>query len=430
MRNVFKPARAVAAFTMIVLVWLFVFSGKGMEKSPFPVSTISAMAEIPEGLRIAVASDLHLDPDNTDKSRGASGEVYNPELVDALLWDAKQQGAQILLLTGDLVNGGKLHRHTALTEKLRAAKADGTAVYVLPGNHDLAPIRQSDFAELYADFGYGEAFSRDAASLSYCVLRDDLMILMMDTAGYDASAIDLPDASSAGYSGAFLSEETLIWAEAMLEEAKAGDLPVLCAGHYNLLPPSSREPGGFYLMNGDRFADLLRRYSVPLYLSGHMHILAVYQENGLTELLTEYLLSYPTGYSLLDVTDYGVHYSPRRIDVDTWAVQKSLKDPVLLHHTEWQQETLEQYCAQVVNVMADTKLTEEEKQQASEFFYRTMDAFWHGEITVQRQALEMLPGYGSFFSCADGYSYGWWLRDLFENSSPLSAGFELPWRAE
>ena len=123
-------------------------------------------AESTEGsaLRIAVASDLHLDPDNTDKSQ-ASEAVYNMELVDALLWDARQQGAEMLLLTGDLVNGGKPHRHEALTEKLRQAEREGLPVYVRPGNHDLAPVGQKQLAAFCAEFGYAEAVSWASGSL-------------------------------------------------------------------------------------------------------------------------------------------------------------------------------------------------------------------------------------------------------------------------
>ena len=261
-------------------------------------------AESTEGsvLRIAVASDLHLDPDNTDKSQ-ASEAVYNMELVDALLWDARQQGAEMLLLTGDLVNGGKPHRHEALTEKLRQAEREGLPVYVLPGNHDLAPVGQREFAAFYEEFGYAEAFSRDPGSLSYCIIRDRVMLLMMDTAGYSVSAIDLPGAAVHSSMDPFFSEETLQWAEACLQTAQERGLLVLAAGHYNLLPEISRQPGsGYCIENGDRFTILLKAYGVPLYLSGHMHTRGVYQEEGLTELLTEYLLGYPTGYSLLDLS--------------------------------------------------------------------------------------------------------------------------------
>ena len=146
-----------------------------------PAASTAAVTVPPKGagLRIAVASDLHLDPDNTDHSGLLAQASYSMELVDALLWDAHRQGSDILLVTGDLVNGGKPHRHAALTEKLRQAEAEGTDVYVLPGNHDLAPVTQTEFAEAYAAFGYGEARSRDRNSLSYSVTRDGLMLLMM-----------------------------------------------------------------------------------------------------------------------------------------------------------------------------------------------------------------------------------------------------------
>ena len=169
-----------------------------------------------EGLRIAVASDLHFDPDNTNKKAGLGAVAYNPELIDALLFDAAAQGAEVLLLTGDLVNLGRREHHEALAEKLRAAEEGGPMVFVLPGNHDLAPVSQREFAAIYDDFGYADAFRRDRASLSYCVMREDLCLLMMDTAGYDHSAIDLPDAPNRTNDEAFLSEATLRWAEQML----------------------------------------------------------------------------------------------------------------------------------------------------------------------------------------------------------------------
>ena len=81
------------------------------------------------------------------------------------------------------------------------------------------------------------------------------------------------------------------------------------------------EHSGYYVQNGERFAALLRSYGVPLYLSGHIHLRAVYQEDGLTELVTEYLLGYPTGYhAVCSISrEDNIRYTPRRIDVDVWA---------------------------------------------------------------------------------------------------------------
>ena len=148
----------------------------------------------PAGLRIAAASDLHLNPTLRPDPKNPYQIAYSMELTDALLRDAKVQGAQMLLLTGDLCNSGKIPYHEALTEKLRRAEEEGLEVFVLPGNHDLAPMGQQAFAELYGEFGYEEASSRDAASLSYSVERGGLMLLMMDTGGYSRSAADLPGA--------------------------------------------------------------------------------------------------------------------------------------------------------------------------------------------------------------------------------------------
>ncbi len=387
------------------------------------------LTPLPEktGLRIAVASDTHLDPDNTDKSLGVE-TVYNMEILDAMLRDAREQGAELLLITGDLCNSGKANKHAALTEKLRAAEAEGLTVCVLPGNHDLGPLRQMEFAGFYAAFGYDEAFSRDTASLSYCVLRDELMILMMDTGGYAAGAIDLPGAATRDNNEAFLSETTLRWAEELLRKAEAEKTPVIAAGHYNLLPEISRQPGsGYYVENGERFAALLRRYDVPLYLSGHMHLRAVYREDRLTEQLTECLIAYPTGYTVLDLDGDALRVSPRRVDVAAWAAETEQSDPVLLDFAAWQEQAQYSYCRATAEAMAARNpIPERDLQVAVDFFYRVMRAYWDGSLPARQDELRIHPGYAPFFRCAEGYSYGWWLKDLIETASPLLPGYTLP----
>ena len=352
------------------------------EATPFPAA---------QGLRVAVGSDLHLDPDNR-------------------------------------VNGGKPHRHEALAEKLSEAEKTGLDVYVLPGNHDLAPIGQREFAEYYADFGYTEAYSRDEASLSYCVLRDDLTLLMMDLGGYSAGAIDLPGAGKRYDNEAFVSEKTLVWTEEMLKETSKRGVPILCAGHFNLLAASSRdmESSGYFVENGERLAALLREYRVPLYLSGHTHVRAVYQEEGLTEQVTEYLLAYPTGYTVLDLTDNAIRCLPRRVDVDSWASHTGRTDKTLLHFSDWQQGELQRYSDENVEYMAGRNpISSREKKEASAFFYAVMDAFWRGELYDRREEMKAMPGAEPFFRCAEGYAYGWWLRDLLDNVSPLLSGYTI-----
>ena len=389
------------------------------ESTPFPAA---------EGLRVAVGSDLHLDPDNRASGAALSAAGYNLELVDALLRDARQQGAELILLTGDLVNGGRPYRHEALAEKLGKAERDGLDVYVLPGNHDLAPIGQTEFARYYADFGFDEAYSRDESSLSYCVIRDDLTVLMMDLGGYSSGAIDLPGAGKRHNDEAFVSEATLLWVEEMLGTASERGNPILCAGHFNLLTSESRDPesSGYHVENGEKLTALLKKYGVKLYLSGHTHVRAVYQEKGLTEQVTEYLLAYPTGYTVLDISEDALRCLPRRVDVDAWAAETGQTDKTLLHFSDWQQEQLKAYSAENVEYMAKRNpLSKKEKKEASAFFYAVMDAFWSGDLYDLRDEMKAMPGAEPFYRCAEGYAYGWWLRDLLDNVRPLLKGYTL-----
>ena len=435
-----KPAfyscfkRGVCFLLVLLLVCSpFMLSACGADPSsasvPAAVPSLPALPS-PKGLRIAAASDLHLNPDKRPDSNEPSASSYSSELVDALLWDVQQQNADILLLTGDLCNGGKAQHHAALTEKLKRAEASGLTIFVLPGNHDLAPVTQTEFAQLYADFGYAEAFSRDPSSLSYCVIQNDLMILMMDTAGYSVGAIDLPGDKEADPENPFFTETTLQWVERMLKSAAERNLHILAAGHHNLLSAFSRDPNssGYYLLRGERFFALLREYRATLYLSGHAHSRSVYQEDGLTELVTEYLLAYPTGYSVLDCTDEGILYTPRRIDVDRWALASGSTDPILLGFAQWQQDELRKHAKSNIDYMSGRNpIKTKEKTQAAEFFYEVMNAYWQGALFRERSALKALPGYEPFFRCADGYAYDWWLKDLIENASPLLEGFTIPW---
>ena len=430
------PASLLLALILILFLPYAAADTQSFSRSPVSDGSRSLLPASP-GLRIAVASDLHLDPDNTDKSNAASETVYNMEIVDALLWDARRQGAEILLLTGDLVNGGRENKHAALAKKLRQAETQGLRVYVLPGNHDLYPINQSTFTAYYADFGYNDAFSRDPASLSYSVIVDNLMLLMLDTAGYDPHAIDLSGSlAAAGNMGlleagntdwAFLSEQSISWAQSMLEEARDRELTVLCAGHYNLLTSTSRQPGsGYYLRNGEKMASLLQEFKVPLYLSGHMHLRGVYQEGGLTELLNECLTAYPVAYAILDLTDQQLVYTPCNLDVGAWASQAGERDDHLLYFDAWQKDLRLAGCRHTVSLLAEKQgVPQEEASPAVDFFYTFLESYWRGTLAEDAQGLMQSPGYEPFMRCAEGSTYGPWVRDLLQHVSPMLAGFTL-----
>ena len=72
-------------------------------------------------------------------------------------------------------------------------------------------------------------------------------------------------------------------------------------------------------------------------------------------------------------------------------------------------------------------ICQQEKRDASEFFYEVMNAYWKGSLCKESASLKAMPGYHSFFLCAEGYAYGWWLKDLIETASSLLEGFTISW---
>ena len=118
--------------------------------------------------------------------------------------------------------------------------------------------------------------------------------------------------------------------------------------------------------------------------------------------------------------------TPRRVDVDAWAEQSVQTDPVLLHFADWQEQAMQRYCRTTVESMAQRNaITAQEQAAASDFFYAVMRAYWDGTLRARSDSLRTMAGYEPFFRCAEGYSYGWWLKDLMENASPKLAGYTI-----
>lgn len=134
---------------------------------------------------------------------GGDGKMlpYSDEILETLVYDTEQQKPDFLILSGDLTNNGERSSHQELTQKLKRIEAQGTSVYVIPGNHDLFnpwarsfsgdkqlvtdSITDKDFTKMYENFGYKEAVSRDKESLSYIVkAAPNLWLLMIDSSQY------------------------------------------------------------------------------------------------------------------------------------------------------------------------------------------------------------------------------------------------------
>ena len=167
-------------------------------------------------------------------------------------------------------------------KKLEQVEKDGIQVVVIPGNHDInnrnaasfdgrsrqmaEAVSANEFAEIYNDFGYDEALSRDPASLSYTYdLGPDMRLLMLDSCQY----------SPTNKVGGMIKTETYDWIDDQLDEAWDDGVILLPVAHHNLLDESGVSRS-FYdnctIEHNEELVRMLSDHGVRLHLSGHLHI--------------------------------------------------------------------------------------------------------------------------------------------------------------
>ena len=307
-----------------------------------PLCSLSARAEAADAphYRIMLASDLHyIAPSLTDggacyqrvlNSGDSKFMPYIEEITDAFFEDVLAERPEALILTGDLSFNGAIESHEALIEKLRTLEAAGIPVLVTTGNHDvyntnaaryrgdsfirLPPTDTESFAALYADFGLNEALSVDSDSLSYVYpLNESTWVLVLDL--------------NTAHDFCSLSADSLRWAEVQLKAARKAGIQVLAVGHQNLFQHSIFR-AGYVFGRSELLAALFREYEVPLYLSGHLHIQHIQTEDGLTEICSSALCSYPCQYGLLSAEAGRIHYEARQLDMAAWAERNGRSEAV------------------------------------------------------------------------------------------------------
>ena len=344
-KRIFKTA--VAVFFLVFFVPLTLMAAYG---PPWDPKTESPPE--PEGVRVAVATDLHyLSPELTDNGElfteivsGADGKVmlYIDALVRAFAAQIAEEAPDALILSGDLTFNGERLSHEHLAAILSAVEASGVPVFVMPGNHDLYSgsaasfsgegyeltnsVTAEEFAEIYGAFGYDEALSRDEDSLSYTArLSPGLILLMVDVNTYS-------------YAGA-VKQETLDWAEQQLAAAQESGEQVLAVTHQNLYAHNPYLSAGYIIENSIELYELYCEYGVRLNLSGHIHLQHILDSGDVCEIATSSLAVSPNQYGVLSFWDEGGgKYETRSVDVSSWAEGQGQTDENLLNFAEYSRQ--------------------------------------------------------------------------------------------
>jgi 3',5'-cyclic AMP phosphodiesterase CpdA len=245
--------------------------------------------------RFAIVSDLHiaLPPTIWDHpSRFHLVEVSIPAFETALE-HFTQLDLDFLLLPGDLTQHGEPANHNWLQQRLAQLPFP---VYVIPGNHDVPvlmanqqSIAFADFPYYYRKFGY-----LDPQQLYYtCQLLPGVRLIGLNSNFFNDQ----------GQQVGRLDSKQLRWLEEVLEST--GDELVLVMVHHNVvehLPNQSHHPmvSRYMLENAGELLQLLRQYGVNLVFTGHLHIQDVAYSNGVYDITTGSLVSYPHPYRVLE----------------------------------------------------------------------------------------------------------------------------------
>ena len=380
-------------------------------ESPEETSEEETQAEPGEesSYEIVLATDIHYLAEELAGNRcqsfinyvyGGDGRVllYSWEILDAFLADMKEKDPDLILLSGDLTLNGEKASHEELASLLEELDKEGIPVLVVPGNHDINnsharrfsgtnsypvdSITAEEFADIYSDFGYVAADSRDPNSLSYLYKVDSsLWLLMLDSCQYDP----------VNQVGGMIQSGTYKWMEPILYEAWEEGAEVITVSHHNLLEQSGVSDA-FYddctIEHSEELLQMLSDNEVRLHLSGHLHLQHHMEEDDVAEVVTGSLVMAPCRYGVVDVYDDGsITYHTDTVNVEKWARENSYKNPDLADFFHYSENFLHQISYEHAvsdlerqNRKGTLHLSESEIEMMSQFYAKLCVYYYGGKM--------------------------------------------------
>ncbi len=283
--------------------------------------------------RMAILSDVHLMAPELLRQTGKAFDEYiaqdrkllreSPELLDTAFAHLAAANPQVILITGDLTKDGERVSHEMLVNRyLRPARERGARIFVIPGNHDVnnphakvydgdrtertTTVSAADFAQIYKDYGYGEAIARDTASLSYVVQLDSrTRLIAVDACRYEDNDFD----KDICVTGGRIKPQTMAFVRQQADEAHRLGQDVLMTMHHGIVSHfnwQDRVMGEYLVDNWKQCARQIAKMGIKVCFTGHFHAQDVSERNGLYDMETGSTVSYPHPYRFVDIdTDKG-----------------------------------------------------------------------------------------------------------------------------
>ena len=376
--------------------------------------------------KIIQATDLHYQSASSEDDGAAfntfvercDGKVvkYLPQLLDAFMDQVIKEKPAALVLSGDITMNGEKINHEELSERLHKVQDAGIPVLVIPGNHDINnpnaavyfgdekestdSVTLEEFYDLYHMYGYDQAISRDSASLSYVYQLDERnRLLMLDSCQYEPK--NLVEGR--------IKEETLAWMEEQLQKAKEDGMQILPIAHHNLLAQSRMYTTQCAMENNGEVIDLLQKYKIPLFLSGHLHVQRIRKHKaepgvaddayGIQEIITDSISIPPCQYGILQWKEDGsMEYSTESVDVSSWAKRTGQENTDLLDFEDWSENYIQKLIADQIGGVVKNVGREVKRSMAVTY----------ADVYIDYYAGRKIDAKG--VRTSEGYT--WWERNL------------------
>jgi serine/threonine-protein phosphatase CPPED1 len=212
-----------------------------------------------------------------------------------------------VLVGGDLVDDPNSDDQTDEFLSITDTIDDDITVYLVPGNHDIAPDAVTPTPASVAR--YRDRFGPDF----YAFTHDGTRVVVMNT-----TVIDHPEFVVEEWEAqrAFLEEELTARRDARINQ-------VVLAGHHPLFLDSAEEPDTYWNLPLQRRKEILalaRRAGVTIGFAGHWHRNHLSTSSGFTQVVSGpvgYPLGDdPSGYRIVDVDDGDIEHRYVPLDAD------------------------------------------------------------------------------------------------------------------
>lgn len=258
-------------------------------------------------------SDLHLsiNGENTMKMGKESVDIVK-SCVDLA---NKTNDISFVILTGDLLQDAEPWNLDKVKEILDNLNVP---YYVILGNHDISPVQTDTNKFIFPSISkstfvwafQGHGFNGSDSWWSVDPVQG-LHLIGLDT-------------TVTGTWGGNISKKQLEWLDKDLEKNK--DKLCIVLSHHALVPHTKDDfnrTKNFVVENSNEVRKILEKHKVKIVITGHHHITDVKTINGITYFSNPSTTTYPTKYTIYELTNNELKYSTEWVKIDEKIIEQA-----------------------------------------------------------------------------------------------------------